>query len=116
MTTTYLKLTEAEFDDQYELVPNHLNPEASWQPAHGQGCLFETYGEELAFVRRQDPHTVWTLVDGADDDATYLLSGFHLVNRIGYLISRSPVPEGTDIEVRIPSLAEEESPEEGGRP
>ncbi|MBL9081839.1 MAG: hypothetical protein JNK76_08550 [Planctomycetales bacterium] len=27
--------------------------------------------------------------------------GYQLVNRIGYLISTVPVPEGTDIEVRI---------------
>jgi hypothetical protein len=116
MTKQYLKLTEDEFDGQYDLVPNHLNPNASWTYGEGNGCLFETYGEELAFVRGQDPRTVWTLVDGTEDDATYLLSGFHLVNRIGYLISRSPVPDGTYAEVRIPSPSGEESPEEGGRP
>jgi hypothetical protein len=32
----------------------------------------------------------------------YIRSGIHFVNRIGYLISTVPVPEGTDIEVRIP--------------
>ena len=117
MTKTYTKLTEDEFEHRYHpLVPNHLDPNASWQPGHGPGCLFETYGEELAFVRRQDPRTVWTLVDGTEDDATYLLSGFRLVNRIGYLISRSPVPEGTDVEVRIPGPSDDELSEEGGRP
>ena len=60
------------------------------------GCLFETFGEELDFVRKQHPSTVWTLVDGEDGDM-YLLSGMHFVNRIGYLISLAPVPEGVDI-------------------
>jgi len=94
-------MTEDEFDDRYPLVANHLNPNASWGSGEGPGCLFETYGEELAYVLRQDPRTVWTLVDG-DDGGQCLVSGFHFVNRIGYLVSTVAVPEGADIEVRIP--------------
>jgi hypothetical protein len=78
MTKTYLKFTEDEFEQRYTLAPNHLNPNASWTYGEGNGCLFETYGEELAFVRQQDPRTVWTLIEG--DDAQYLLSGFHIVS------------------------------------
>ena len=69
----------------------------------GRGCLFETHGRELEFVRRQDPRTVWTFVDGDDDDQ-YVVSGFHFVNRIGYLISTVAVPEGVDFEVHIPNI------------
>jgi len=101
MTNTTIEITEDEFDDRYPLVVNHLNPNAGWCFGDGRGCLFETYGEELAFVRRQDPCTVWTLVDGDEGDQ-YLTSGMHFVNRIGYLVSTVAVPEGTDIEVRIP--------------
>ena len=104
MTTTCLELTEDQFAEQYPLRTNHLNPHAAWEDEHG-GCLFETYGEELAFVRQQDPLTVWTLIDGDDGDL-YLLSGFHCVNRIGYLLSEQPVPEGIDVRVRFP-IAEE---------
>src|SRR5262249_53914708 len=96
---------EDEFDSHYPLLKNHLNPNASWVYGEGPGCLFETYGEELEFVRQQDPATVWTLVDGDDGDQ-YLVSGFHFVNRIGYLISTVAVPESVDIEVRIPMQAE----------
>lgn len=106
--TTTIRLSEDEFDQRYTLVPNHLNPNASWGFSDSRGCLFETYGDELEYVRRQDPRTVWTLVDGDDGDQ-YLVSGFHLVNRIGYLISTMPVPEGTYIEVRIPSEADDEA-------
>ena len=52
-------------------------------------------------MRRQDPRTVWTLVDGEDSDLS-LINGIHFVNRIGYLISTVAVPEGVDVEVRIP--------------
>lgn len=100
-STSPIELTEDEFDDRFPLVANHLNPTASWCVNEQGGCLFETYGEELEFVRNQNPLTVWTLVDGDDGDQ-YLLSGFHFVNRIGYLISRVPVAEGADMQVHIP--------------
>ena len=100
-TSPSIEITEDEFDSRFPLVTNHLNPNASWCLDKQGGCLFETYGEELEFVRQQDPSTVWTLVDGDDSDQ-YLLSGFHFVNRIGYLISTVPVPEGTEIQVHIP--------------
>jgi len=102
MTSSLIQLSEDKFDDQYPLLRNHLNPNASWSYNDGPGCLFETYGEELEFVRGQDPSYVWTILDG-DDDGQYLASGFHFVNRIGYLISTVPVPPEVEIEVRIPS-------------
>ena len=76
MTSDLIEITEDEFDATYPLISNHLRPDAGWVYGETGGCLFETYGEELAFVRRQDPCTVWTLVDGDDGDQ-YLLSGFH---------------------------------------
>ena len=93
-------ITEDEFDEQYPLVTNHINPNASWAFGDGPGCLFETSGEELAFVRSQNPNTIWTLVDG-DDGNQYVISGYHLVNRIGYLISTILFPDDADIEVPI---------------
>jgi hypothetical protein len=105
MTYTQIEMAEDEFDAQYPLMPNHLNPNASRAFGDGPGCLFETYGEELECVQQQDPNTVWTFVDGDDGDQ-YLVSGYHLVNRIGYLISTVAVPEGLEIEVRIPTQSE----------
>jgi hypothetical protein len=100
MSEIIIELTEDEFDEQYPLVENHLNPNASWAIGQGKGCLFETYGQELDFVRQQDPRCIWTFIDG-DDGGTYVASGFHFVNRIGYLLSREPIPENTFIEVRL---------------
>ena len=79
--TIHLEITEDEFDARYPLVPNHLNPNASWGFGDSGGCLFETYGEELAFVRSQDQRYVWTFIDG--DDGQYVVSGMHFINRIG---------------------------------
>jgi hypothetical protein len=105
MTNNSIEMTEDEFNDQYPLQKNHLNPNASWATDNGPGCLFETFGEELEFVRRQDPATVWTVVDGEDGDL-YIVNGFHFVNRIGYLVSTVAITQGIDVEVHIPMQSE----------
>lgn len=101
MPDTVLELNEDEFDAQFPLVTNHFDPHASWAFDDERGCLFGTHGAEIRFVSEQDPRTVWTLVDTDGDDQA-VISGFHFVNRVGYLVSKVPVPEGVLIEVRIP--------------
>src|SRR5579875_487057 len=113
MTNTPIEISEEEFDARYPLLTNHLNPHASWAFGDGPGCLFEIYGEELAFVRQQDPRTVWTLVDGDAGDQ-YLVSGYHFVNRIGHLVSTVPVPDDTDIEAHIPMQTADDEEEQQG--
>ena len=49
---------------------------------------FETYGEELEFVQRAGNKYIWTEVDG--DEGTYIVSGYHWVNRIHYYITENP--------------------------
>jgi hypothetical protein len=100
-----IELNEDEFDARFPLVPNHLNPSAGWVVGDHGGCLFETFGEELVFVQQQDIRSVWTLLDGDEGDL-YVASGFHFVNRLGYLVSRDPVPEGEFIQVHIPMESE----------
>lgn len=98
-----LHISEEAFDNHYPLVPNHLDPHAGWVFADDHGCLFGCSGEELAFVLAQPAATVWTLMDG--DEFQHLLSGVHYVNRVGYLVSRVPVPDGVSIAVELRSLA-----------
>lgn len=45
----------------------------------------------------------------------YVVSSLHYVNRVGYLISRDPIPDDVMIEVRIPMATDEEL-EEGKAP
>ena len=82
MTETFIEITEDEFDVRFPLVSNHLNPSAGWSYDNNRGCLFETFGEELAFIKQQDVLKVWTLVDGDDGDL-YVISGFHLCQPLG---------------------------------
>lgn len=60
---------------------------------------FETYGVELGYVLATadlEPDRVWTLVDG--DEGTWIVNGYHLVNRIAYFITEVP-HTGDDIEI-----------------
>jgi len=55
---------------------------------NGKDIHFETYGEEVEFVKTQDPKHIWTEVDG--DSGTYIMAGWHWVNRIHYYITENP--------------------------
>lgn len=98
------------------MKPNHLNASAGWALGDaGGGCLFETHGEEFAFVMRQDPRTVWTLLDGDDGDMV-LVNGLHFVNRVGYLVSTIPVPDNVTIQVHLPMSSDEDTDLAGQSP
>ena len=52
---------------------------------------FETYGDEVEAVKQAyeiNPKTIWTEVDG--DNGTYIVAGYHFVNRIHYYITENP--------------------------
>jgi len=61
--------------------------------------MFETYGEEVEFVKSQDPSKIWMYGDG-DDGGSYIWSGWGFVNRIGYFITEVPFPDNTTIQVQ----------------
>jgi hypothetical protein len=99
------QLTETEFDETIELIENFLDDNASFS-----GHMFETYGEELDFVLEMaKENRVITIVESGDETETndsgelnpcmYYISGYHLVNRIGYLITKEPITE--DFETKI---------------
>lgn len=77
--------TEADFDKSYTydntVISTVFEPES-------QAGMLETYGADLKLVldiANKTPMRVWTMVDG--DDGMYLIQGYHLVNRIYYVIT-----------------------------
>jgi hypothetical protein len=79
------RITWERFQRDFPLVRNHLDSNASFD-----GCMFETYGKELEFVQMmRGQGKVLTVLDC--DGKTIIQSGWHFVNRIGYLITKSPV-------------------------
>jgi hypothetical protein len=105
-TDEHKTLSEQEFDENYTLIPNPFNPFAGWTIGDGPGYLFETYGEELAYVRNVDPRRVWTLLEN-DDGNPYILSGLRFVNRIGHFVSEELVPDHFIVQVRLSTIHEE---------
>lgn len=66
--------------DDFKPINNKFRPEDQ---------MFETFGEELEFVRDQPDNKVWTLMD--DDDGNLVVTtGFHYVNRVGYYVTEIP--------------------------
>jgi hypothetical protein len=45
---------------------------------------------EYEDVKDLDCHVVWTEIDDPEGTGTYLIPGFHFVNRLGYIVSSKP--------------------------
>jgi hypothetical protein len=96
-----MEMTEDQFWHHFHPVKNHLDDNA----AH-EGCMFETYGAEIDFVRSQEPNKVWTIVEG-DNDTMFFCKGFHLVNRLGFFVTEVPWTD-EDGDVQCDMKGEEE--------
>lgn len=71
--------------DAVEVWENWYKPMTNKFISDDETKLFETYGEEFDFVFNSPEKKVWTWVDGSD--GTYIVSGLHMVNRIGYFVT-----------------------------
>ena len=80
----FIEMTEEEWFDTYKPIKNHIEVTSSFD-----GHMFETYGDEVEFVKFQDNDMIWMLGDG-DDGGMYIWSGWGFVNRIGYFITEVP--------------------------
>ena len=91
------------WETKYQPIKNHITGE--------DDDKFETYGEELDYVRSvadTEPRRVWTLVDGADGNL-YIVDGYHLVNRVNYFITKEPLEGDRYMEVPYYIFEEEEA-------
>jgi hypothetical protein len=95
--TKYVSLTWSEWVEQFKPIKNHFSNDPD-------EFMFETYGEELDFVRSQDPNTIWTYADG--DMCSYVSSGYHFVNRIGYHLTSVPFDPDTEYEIILSTEVE----------
>jgi hypothetical protein len=100
MSTNLVDFIEMDFDewcDTYKPITNNIDTNASFN-----GTMFETYGDEVAFVKKADPAYIWMYGDG-DDGGSYIWNGWGFVNRIGYFITEVPCPPNLDIQVKVSS-------------
>jgi hypothetical protein len=105
MEKKFIKLTEDEFYEQFTPTINHLVSDAAFG-----GTMYETYGKELEAIKycNSDDSTkrkVWTIEEV--EGKFYFVSGWHYVNRFGYLITEEDVPENTEYEVLLDTEVDE---------
>jgi hypothetical protein len=93
-----------EWEKKFKPIHNHILNDPDQQ-------MFETYGEEVDFVLKQDPKKIWTWIQG--DMSDLLVAGYHYVNRLGYYISEIPWENEDDyvllsVEVECECYSEDE--------
>jgi hypothetical protein len=94
-----IQLTEDEWFEQFKPIPNHLDENASFNDGE-HGYMFETYGDEVEFVKSQDSNRIWTYSDG-DNGGTYISDGYHVVNRIGYFVTAVPYDDKQYYQIQL---------------
>lgn len=94
-------MNDDQFFEHYKPIQNHLVADAP-----EGGCMFETYGPELEFVKSQEPNKIWTVIEV--DGLFYYSAGYHHVNRMGYLITEVPWETGEE-EIEIEGVSEDET-------
>ena len=85
-------LTVEAWNARYRPEYNFLSPE---ETSFG-GTMFETYGDEVAYVESVTKDRVWTYVD-TDNGGLAIINGYHLVNRIGYFVTEELWTEDTTV-------------------
>lgn len=99
-----MNITEAQeqavnnWEETYKPIENQYG-DRGWN-----GLIFETYGKDNDMVLLCKPNHIWTWVD--TDEGTAIMSGYHIVNRIGYFITVKPWEE--DITIEVNSNGDEE--------
>ncbi len=91
----HIEMAEDDFYETYTQRENHLDDNASFN-----GAMYETYGEEVGYVRKniKSPR-LWTIVEC--EEGLYYMSGYHYVNRLGYFFTEQDVLAGVQINVQI---------------
>lgn len=93
--SNFIEMDFDEWCDKFKPISNHIDTNASFD-----GYMFETYGDEVDFVKAQPANTIWMYGDG-DDGGSYAWSGWGFVNRIGYFITSVPFDESITYQIKI---------------
>ena len=70
------------FIDIYQPIKNQFTESAF------DNYMFETYGAELLFVQNQDKDNIWSIIE--NENKLFILNGMHVVNLLGYMITKLP--------------------------
>jgi hypothetical protein len=98
--TSYIEMTMEEWEATFKPINNHLDENASFQNEDGEGIMFETYGEEIDFVKSQPVANIWTYTSG-ESNTSWINNGWGFINRLGYFITELPCPPDTEIAICV---------------
>lgn len=95
------KMTWDEFCTEFHPIPSRIDMQSAGGISESNGktethYMFETYGEDLEFVKNRSnshPGTVWTYLDDGNG-GTMIGDGMHVVNRLGYYVTALPARPG----------------------
>lgn len=86
-----MNISEETFYKKYKPQVNHIDDNASYD-----GRMYETFGKELEYAHSMvKENRVWTIIEG-DEDSLYIVAGFHLVNRQGFMVTEKPYKTGKE--------------------
>ena len=74
-----IEISHEEFEKRFKPIANPSEPSTN---------LFETYGEDLEFLKKQNTANLWTLLCEGEDMT--IVSGICWVNRMNYLVTENP--------------------------
>lgn len=95
----FVTMSFDDWEKAFKPVQNTITPDAPFD-----GCMFETFGADLAEVLiwghgKYRHLKVWTLIEG--DEGQYVVDGYRIVNRLGYFLTSEPATKGTQYEVNV---------------
>jgi hypothetical protein len=97
----YSRITDDEFDRRFR--PEEGDEEGD--PDDGCYHYYENWHDEAEWkflLTMEAERRLWTWVD-VDDGSWCVSSGLHRVNRVAYIVTAEPYPEGETIDVYDPS-------------
>jgi len=79
-----MKIKTLSYNEWFEKYKPQLNHFTS--SLNDDNYSFETYGEELEYVKKQHPNQIWTVLF-CDDEEVWITPGCRLINRMSYYIT-----------------------------
>ncbi len=74
--------SKKEFFEKYMPLSNPSSKHALFD-----GKMFNSFGEDLAFVNIYTDKNVWTITENEKDEI-FVIAGNHCINRVGYFITK----------------------------
>jgi len=83
--------------EEFQPIRNHLTPDTAID-----GQVFLPQGRDLEYVRQQPHERVWSFVvcDDGRKPVWLIAAGFHVVNLMGYLVTRKAFDPSATYDVR----------------